>query len=121
MDSFKNNLPIAVHQVGGGEAMKRTGSLIIPLDGTISGSFSTGTASKIRVFANLRTNTDILILLSCDTPATIGNAVMSICDREVFYEYPKSAILIHYHLIDIAMLSDRAAGANDYLCVTFYE
>lgn len=121
MDSFKNNLPIAVHQVGGGEAMKRTGSLIIPLDGTITGSFSTGTASKIRVFPNLRTGTDILVLLSFSGPVSLSEADYVLVDREHFWEYLPDTVTVHYRLIDLAMLVDRTAGANDYLCVAFYE
>jgi hypothetical protein len=64
MDGLKNQLPVAVHQVGGGDARVRTGSTVIPINGLSSGNFSTGTASKIKVFANLRTSADAILIIS---------------------------------------------------------
>jgi hypothetical protein len=121
MDNLRNTLPVAVEQVGGGEARVRTGGLVIPLDGQVSGSFSTGTATKFRMFANLRTNPDLMVLISYSVPAALANAEYGIEDRTVVVESICESSTVYWRLINPGSATDQAGATDDYLCVTFYE
>lgn len=121
MDALKNQLPVAVHQVGGGDARVRTGNLVIPLEGMSNGSFSTGTATKIRIFANLRTSGDAVVVLSYTPDPSFANAEFVFDNVQSYTESITGPLNVYWKLLDTALGVDRIGGPTDFLYVTFYE
>jgi hypothetical protein len=121
MDGLKNQLPVAVHQVGGGEARVRKSSTVIHLQGLTSGSFSTENATKIRIQANLLESADATVLVSYDGDPSFANAEYVFDYTKPYIECIAGPLTVYWHLMDSMTGTNRVGGTNDYLYVTFYE
>jgi hypothetical protein len=123
MTENRNKLPVAVNVVaGGGDGGRRTTGAVASLSDVSSGSFALGTATRFRIQANLRSNSDgAMIIVGYTNPATLANAEYILTDLEEIRDNVPAGATLYFTLLDSVLLEPMTGGAADYLTLTKYE
>ncbi|MCE5314507.1 MAG: hypothetical protein ABFD49_08670 [Armatimonadota bacterium] len=120
MTTVKNQLPVAVHQVSGGDARVRTGGLTISLTDINGGSFQVENGTRYRIVADLRTYSTLMLLIGYTCPVTQSNASLVCVDLDEVFDDVEEGTTVYFSVVDTSDLAEVSCTAYDKVHISFY-
>ena len=124
MTNLKNELPVAVHQVSGGDARVKVDRKLISLSGISTGSFVVENATRYSIYCRTRGKTGTALVVGYTSHPDIYNCVSVIGEDMIFYTFTDdvpSGTVVYFTLIHGMTLAEVTGTANDNFSVTFYN